>query len=216
MICRYLCVTTSVIFCLIQSSIVFGFEGNITFVKQTFYDTTYYSFTVKNKLVRIDEKNTKQEIMQSLIIDLQQKNITALSPSQKLFTTIQKFTDTPSPQKDFTVIKSDNFKYIDGQKCFLWRVRNPTLNMEISFWVFESDFNFFNEVTNLLSHTQDYSRFCLYFDQIPNTQGFFPMLMVEKTLLRDEKMKVSVQHISRKKVDDKTFSIPSGYKFLRY
>jgi len=212
---RYLCITVVAMFYFSLNAKAVGFEGNITLVKQTFYDTTYYTFTVKNKLVRIDEKNTKLEIMQSLIVDLNLKNITALSPSQKLFTTIQKFANEPGSQKNFTVIKSDNFKYIEGQKCFLWRVRNPELNMEISFWVFESEFGFFSEVINLLGRTEDYSRFCLYFDQIPNTQGYFPMLMIEKTLLRDEKMKVSVQHIHRKKVDDRTFNIPTEYKCLR-
>jgi hypothetical protein len=200
----------------LSSSVASGFEGNITLVKQTFYDTTYYIFTVKDRLVRIDERNTKKEVMQSLIINLNNKSITALSPSQKLFTSIQKLNDTPEYQKDFTVIKSENFKYIDGHKCYLWRVRNKSLNMETSFWVFESDLNFFSDVTGLLSRTQDYSQLSLYFDLIPNSQGYFPMLMVEKTLLRDEKMKVSVQQITRKKVDDKIFAIPSTYRCLRY
>ncbi len=213
---RYLCITIVTVLLFILNSSASGFEGNITLVKQTFYDTTYLTFTVKEKLVRIDEKNAKYEVIQSLIIDLQGKKITALSPSQKLFTTIQKFNEGSNSQKDYTVIKSENFKYIEGKKCFLWRVRNSNLNMEISFWVFESDFSFFNEVISLLSHNQDYSRFCLYFDQIPNTQGYFPMLMVEKTLLRDEKMKVTVQHINRRKVDSRLFIVPSEYKCMRY
>ena len=216
MIHRYLCITVFTAFLCILNLSANGFEGNITIVKQTFYDTTYYTFTVKERLVRIDEKNVNHQIMQSLIIDLQNKKITALSPSQKLFTNIQKFSHTPNSQKDFTVVKSENYKYIDGQKCFLWRVRNPNLNMEMSFWVFESDFSFYNEVISLLGQTEDYSKYCLYFDQIPNSQGYFPMLMVEKTLLRDERMKVSVQQINRKKVDSRSFLIPSEYKYLRY
>jgi hypothetical protein len=35
-------------------------------------------------------------------------------------------------------------------------------------------------------------------------------------LLRDERMKVSVQQINRKKVDSRSFLIPSEYKYLRY
>ena len=212
---RYLCMTLLFVSLFVHHLSANGFEGNITLVKQTFYDTTYYTFTVKGKLVRIDEKNARLQIMQSLIIDLQHKNITALSPSQKLFTTIQQL-NAPVSQKDFTVIKSDNYKYIDGRKCFLWRVRNVNLNMEVSFWVFESDFSFFNEVLGLLSRTEDYERFCLYFDQIPNAGGYFPMLMVEKTLLRDDKMKVSLVRIDRKKVNSSVFVVPNEYKYLRY
>ena len=213
---RYFFIIVVVISVFVQSSFGNGFEGSITLVKQTFYDTTYYTFTVKDRLVRIDEKNMKFEIMQSLIINLQDKKVTALSPSQKMFTTIQQSNVNENDKKDFSVNKSENFKYIDGQKCYLWRIRNVNLNMEMSYWVFESDYSFFNEVVDILGHTQDYSRFCLYFDQIPNNQGFFPMLMVEKTLLRDEKMKVSVQCVNRKKVDNHSFSIPSSYKYLRY
>ena len=213
---RYLCFMVFIIFWFIENSKANGFEGNITLVKQTFYDTTYYTYSVRENLVRIDEKNTKFQIMQSLIINLQDKKITALSPTQKLFTTIQTVSRSSILQKDFTVIKSEDFKVIDGQKCYLWRIRNPNLNIEISFWVFGSDFGFFNQVIDILSCTEDYSKYCLYFDQIPDSQGFFPMLMVEKTLLRDEKMKVSVQSIDRRKIDRRLFMIPNEYKCLRY
>jgi hypothetical protein len=216
MMYRCLLAAFIIFFIYFQKSAASDFEGNITLVKQTFYDTTYLTFTVKDKLVRIDEKNAKYQVMQSLIIDTEHKNITALSPSQKLYTTIQKIKDVPNLQSGFVIIKTENFKYIEGYKCFLWRVRNSNLNLEISFWVFESNFGFFNDVIALLSQTEDYSRYCLYFNQIPDTRGFFPMLMVEKTLLRDEKMKVTVQHINRKKVDDKQFQIPGEYKYLRF
>ena len=213
---RYLCISIVMVTLSVQTLAANGFEGNITFVKQTFYDTTYYTFTVKGRLVRIDEKNTNHQITQSLIIDLQDKKITALSPSQKLFTTIQKFKNATDCQKEFAVIKSENFKYIDGQKCFLWRVRNPNLNVEMSFWVFESDFSFYNEVMDLLGRTEDYAKYCFYFNQISITQGYFPMCIVEKTLLRDEKLKVLVQQIDRRKIDNKSFILPSEYKYLRF
>ena len=76
--------------------------------------------------------------------------------------------------------------------------------------------SFFSEVVDILGRTQDYSRFCLYFDQIQNTKGYFPMLMEEKTLLRDAKMKVSVKSINRKKVDYNLFLVPKDFKYLRY
>jgi hypothetical protein len=206
----------TIVLFLVHSSTAMGFEGSITLVKQTCYDTFYYSFTVKDNWVRIDEKNAQAQVMQSLIIDTRDKSITALSPSQKLYTSIVKMNDEPTVQKDFSVLKTDNYKYIDGHKCYLWRLRNPNLNMEVSFWVFESDFSFFNDVVSILSHTEDYSRFCLYFDRVPQNKGFFPMLTVEKTLLRDEKMKVTVHSIVRKKIDARLFQVPREYKYLRF
>jgi len=213
---RYFSTILLVFSLFIQKSLIYGFEGNITFVKQTYYDTTYYTFSVKEKMVRIDEINNRHEIMQSLIINLQDKKITALSPSQKLFTTIEKFKASDDLQKDFSVIKSQNYKYIDGHKCFLWRVRNTNLNTDMSFWVAETDFSFYSEVMSLLGRTEDYSKYCLFFNQIPDAQGYFPMMVVEKTLLRDEKMKVSVQEINPRRIDNKLFVVPRDYKFLRY
>jgi hypothetical protein len=200
----------------VHFSTALGFEGNITLVKQTCYDTAYYSYTVKGNWVRIDEKNAQAQVMQSLIIDVRNKTVTALSPSQKLYTTVTEINDEAPVQKDFSIIKTDSYKYIDGYRCYLWRLRNTNLNIEVSFWVVESDFSFFNDVVSILSHTEDYARFCLYFDRIPQNKGFFPMLTVEKTLLRDEKMKVIVHHIVRKKVDTRLFQVPREYKYLRF
>lgn len=166
--------------------------------------------------MRIDEKDAQHQVVQSLIIDIQNRNITVLSPSQKLYTTIQKINDHPAVQNDFSIIKTANFKYIDGYKCFLWRLRNTNLNTDVSFWVFESDLVFFSDVISILSQTEDYSRFCFYFDKIPGNKGFFPMLTEEKTLLRDEKMKVIVNNIVRKKIDAGLFKVPSEYKYLRF
>lgn len=192
------------------------FEGNITFVKETLYDTSYLTFSVKQNLVRLDERNSKQQILQSLIIDIKTKNIIALSPALKLYTTIQKhINDVSEQKKDFIFVKTENYKYINGFKCLQWRMRNQELNCEVSYWVNEGDFSFLGEVFQLLGRTEDYAKYCLYFDQIPQTNGYFPVMMVERTLLRDEKLKFSLQNITTKKVDDQIFSIPKEYKYLR-
>ncbi len=192
------------------------FEGNITFVKETLYDTTYFSISVKENLVRIDEKNSKHQILQSLIVDIVTKNITALSPTLKLYTTIEKRINYSRVRKeDFVCVKTENYKYINGYKCFQWRMRNQGLNCEISYWVYEGNLNFLNEVYQLLGKTEDYAKYCLYYDQIPQTKGYFPVLIIERTLLRDEKLRVSLQNINSKKVDAQIFNVPKEYKYLR-
>lgn len=192
------------------------FEGNITFVKETLYDTTYFSFSVKENLVRIDEKNSRHQILQSLIVDIATKNITALSPTLKLYTTIEKRINySREHQEDFVCVKTANYKYINGYKCLQWRMRNQGLNCEISYWVYEGNLNFLNEVYQLLGKTEDYAKYCLYFDQIPQTKGYFPVLMIERTLLRDEKLRVSLQNINTKKINAQIFNVPKEYKYLR-
>lgn len=198
------------------NSVASEFEGKLMFAKQTVYDTTYYLFTVKHKWVRIDEENSRHEVVQSLLVDIENQKVTALSPSQKLYTHIQRTLVDTNRQKEFSIIKTENFKVIDGYKCYLWRLRNTNLNMEVSFWVTALDFGFFTDAISLLSQTEYYSRFCQYFDNVPQAQGFFPVLTVEKTLLREERMKMSVQHILHKRVDDKVFKVPSDYRYLRF
>jgi hypothetical protein len=192
-----------------------GFEGNITFVKQTIYDTTYSVYSVKNNLVRIDQHNARHQIVQTMIVDIQNENIVALCPTLKLYTKLRKNANNHIVTSEFQATKTKNYKYIDGYKCFQWLVRNRRINSEVSFWVVESDFDFFKSVATLLGKTEDYSSFCSYYDQIPKTNGFFPIMIVERTLVRDEKMRVSVQRINRCRVDEKTFKIPRDYKYMR-
>ena len=200
-------------FFVVQKLSAAEFEGTITIIKQTLYDTTLFTFQVKKKLVRIDEKNMRNEVIQSLIIDITTKSITALSPSQKLYTKIYK--NRVTPPSDIKVTKTTNFKMIEGYKCYQWRVRNNTVNSEISLWVCAESFTFFSEVMDLLSKTEDYSEYCRYFNLIPDNSGYFPIMVVERTLLREEKTRVMVQSIQRKEINESIFQIPKDYKCLQ-
>ena len=199
-----------------QGTYASDFEGNFTFVKETLYDTSYFTFSVKANLVRIDERDSRQQILQTLIVNTTTKSITALSPALKLYTTIeQRIHGVNERKQDFVCVKTNNYKFINGYKCYQWRMRNQSLNCEVSYWVFDGNLNSLNEVYQLLGRTEDYSKYSLYFDQIPQTIGYCPMMMIERTLLRDEKLKVSLQHIETKKINDQVFNIPKDYKLLR-
>lgn len=190
-----------------------GFEGSITLRKQTFYDTTCYVFSVKEDMVRIDEKNVHDQVMLSLIINTSTKNVTALSPTQKMYTTIYK--SHAAVTDDVKIVKTDNFKLIDGYKCYQWRVRNSTLNSDISIWVCAIDFQFFNDAITILQQTDDYGTYCKFFYAIPGTPGYFPILVEERTFLRDEKLRIAVKDIVRQPIDAKLFEVPREYKCLR-
>ena len=197
---------------MIQKSTSSDFEGTINLTKQTLYDTTFYSFIVKNNLVRIDEKTNKNNIIQSIIIDVSSKSITALSPSQKLYTNIYK--NRIYPYNDVKITKTEEFKYINGFKCTLWRVKNFNFNTEVSLWLSYTNFNFFSQVTELLSKTEDYSQLCSYFNLIPQNSGYFPILIVERTLLREEKSRMLVTSVQHHIVNSNLFKIPRDYRCL--
>ena len=111
------------IFLIFQKSNANSFEGNFTITKETFYDTTFYYFTIQNNLVRIDQKNSQKLTIQSLIIDIKEEKITALSPNHKMYTQIETKCRNQINKSEIVVIPTQNFKIINGYKCFLWRVR---------------------------------------------------------------------------------------------
>jgi hypothetical protein len=163
-------------------------------------------------MVRIDEKNQKNEIIQSLIINISSKSITALSPSQKLYTNIYK--NRSFTPVDIKITKSTNYKVINGYKCTQWRVRDNTFNTEVSFWVSTANFDFFSKVINLLNKTEDYYQYGNYFNMIPGNEGYLPILIVARTLLREEKYRIVVKDILPQPIDNREFVIPKGYKCL--
>lgn len=193
------------------------FEGRIVLSKQSLYDTTNYEYTVKGNHVRIDIKNSYAQIIQSLIIDLEEENITALSPNHKLYTVLKKKRHPEDFDKaEYELIKTPNFKLINGYKCFLWHVRNKRLDSDITFWITEMKLDFLPKVVALLRRTNDYSELINYYIQVELNSTFFPILIIDKTLLQEEKSKMMVTSIVNEPVNEKTFEIPKDYKLLRY
>jgi hypothetical protein len=188
------------------------FEGSIQFIQQTLNDTLYYTYHVKERKVRVDihEKCISCEGPQnSLLFDLDKKTITAISPSRKMFINLEVKPYRKIDESQFTIIKSENTKVINGYKCQQWRVRNKTQNTEITYWVANDGFQFFEEFLRLWNRTEKHAQFYL---QIPDIIGFFPMLSEERTLLRDHKMKLAVTDIRKKPVEQNLFDIPKDYK----
>jgi len=192
------------------SSFAQEFEGKIFLISNSQFDTLYYTYTVKSKYIKIDEFNKQKRLSKSLIINTETNSIIAINPSKKLYTRI------PVPEKQeesdeqgFDVIKTTNFKEINGYKCNLWRVRNKELNTDVSYWVAVDKFSFFDDLIRTL-HTND--KYLSFFLKLPNLEGAMPMMSVERTLLRDEKCSLTVLEIDRKKIKDSMFTIPSDYK----
>lgn len=207
----------SIIFIYSISLPAINFEGRIILSKQTPYDTTIYEYSVKKNLVRLDIKKSLAQVMQSLIIDLEKENIIALSPNHKLYTILKKNNQPiPDEKEDFEIIKTPNFKLINRYKCFLWHVRNKHLNSDIAFWVTELQFDFLPKVIKLLSRTDDYAHIINYYMQVNQDNTFFPILIIDRTLLKEEKSKMQVINIVNETVNDKEFEIPKDYQLLRY
>ena len=191
-----------------------NFEGNIFLISNNPYDTSYFTYTVKNQYIKIDEYNKYKKLTKTLIINTENNSIIAINSVKKLYTRIP-IQETPvaDEERGFDVIKSTNYKTINGYKCNLWRVRNKELNTDVSYWVAVEKFRFFDDLLKTLHSNEKYLSFFL---KLPDLEGAMPMLTVERTLLRDEKNSMTVVEINKKKIHDSLFTIPNDFKQIDF
>lgn len=188
-----------------------SFEGSITMVKESFYDTTFFTYYVSDGRIRIEERNSRKEMQTVYLVNIDKKEVFVIDPLKKMYTKLKKLDNAENAEEHFSIKKTDNYKLIKGTKCFQWRVKNSEKNSEISYWVTQNNFDFFEKMVKVLNQTD---RSWEFFNRIPNTQGFFPMLYVERNLLRDEKMRTAVLQIEERTVDTSIFNIPKGFKMF--
>ena len=188
------------------------FEGSIKMVQKSFYETSYFTYFVNRENVRIDKFDDNHIPTQSIIVNLKDKQVHVLNPHKKLFAKLD-INSTPSDNSnDFSILKTENSKLIDNHLCYQWRVKNKESNTEVAYWVIQNNFYFFEELIELLNRVDNSFK---YFEKIPGSQGFFPLLTVERTLLRKEKNRLSVLQINNKALEKNIFEIPNDFKSVR-
>ncbi|MFH2142154.1 MAG: DUF4412 domain-containing protein [Bacteroidota bacterium] len=189
-----------------------NFEGSIKFQQITLNDTNYYTYHIKNNKIRLDvHENCAncKDVENSMLFDINKKTITALNPSRKLYINVPPKPYNEAQDENYKIIKSTNCKKIHGYKCSQWRVKNVADNTEIAYWVAEDNFTFFDDFLRLWNRSEKHAS---YFLQIPETEGFFPLLSVERTTLREQKMRLEVIEINKQTLDKAIFEIPKDYQ----
>lgn len=187
------------------------FEGSLQVVKTSLYDTTYLLYKIKGENVKIEEYDKNANLLLTYLVNTSENKVIALDPINKLYKPIPVKPFIPFKKSNFEVIKSENFLLINGYKCNLWRIKNKQDNTEIAYWVTKDDFYFYEEMLKVLN---SYEKSLNYFLYIPNNKGYMPMLIVERTLLRDEKLKIEILRIEREFLDNKYFKVPESYKLF--
>ncbi len=188
------------------------FEGKIKFVQETIEDTLYYTYYVKDEMVRLDVLEDCKGCSSSdnyMLFNLTNNSITAIKPSRKMFISVPPKPYVDNKDQNFQIIKSNNNKKIQGYKCYQWRVKNKEQNTEVSFWVAQDNFTFFEDFLRLWNRSEKHA---VYFLQIPETTGYFPMLSEERTTLREQKMTLRVIEITKQDLDPTIFTVPKDYK----
>jgi len=185
------------------------FEGCIHLKKETFYDTSFVKIQVKENQVRLDEFDSKKNLVSVIIINLENNKVFAVSPKDKLFYEIKTDPVAQPTKEDTVVIRTENRMVLDGRSCCQMRVKSLSRNSEVTFWVIENDFAFFQSMNRILRNINSDINVFSYF---PEKSGTFPMLIVERTILRKEKMKVLVTRIDETLLSENLFKIPREYQ----
>lgn len=189
-----------------------GFEGKIKMVRKTFYDTNYIDYYVKGNQVRVERYSKGEDNVSSLIIDINSMKVFLLDSKRKKYTQLTVDEDLSNGGGNYKIIKTKNFREINGVKCYQWRVRNREQNSEVAFWVARKDLDFFNKLIPILSQI-DGTYF--FYEKIQGKSNFFPFMIVERNLLRKEKKRLAVVDIQRTSVSDYLFKIPSNYQEVK-
>ena len=185
-----------------------AFEGTIEFKKITASDTVNYVYTVKGNMVRIDEIGSKSHKVEgTFLIDMDAKTMKSLNHERKLYM------DQPTPAAPVikgtcTVKKGQNVKNIQGYKCVEYIVTNNEENTQITYWLADGKFTFFEKLLRQLNRKDKSS---VYFLQIPDIKNMFPMLSVQSDINGKVNTTLAVTKITKKEIDPSIFEMPKGY-----
>ena len=187
------------------------FEGTLTLKKTTLIDTSFAIITIKGKKIRFDELDNNKKLKKYTIIDINIPELYVFNVQRKLYTLLPIHPWANKNKEEIKIIKSENYKEIYGYKCLQWRVQNLTKNIEVTYWVVPEGFPFFSKMMKLLNINENISNFFL---KIPDAQNAFPMLAVERTLLREWKSEIKVINIDKHPVDNSIFKVPKDFAFF--
>lgn len=198
-----------------QSTLLFSqdFEGEVLFAKETAKDTTFFAYKIKNNKVRVEELDKKKQVVNYMIVDIDKQKVLTINPKRKLYAEVSnRYIEQPKDTTEFIIYKTENYKRIDGYKCFQWRVRNKKNDTEFAFWVSNEIFCCFDSLLKLLNKDD---KSTLYYLHIPSSKGFFPLSTVERSALREWREQIKLVNIENRALSPNQFEIPQGYRMFQ-
>lgn len=188
-----------------------SFEGVIEFTKTTGPVVTNYKYYVKGDRIRIEEISSRSEVQGIMLVDTRDRTVTAISPERKLYM------DVPNmrlpKEVETQVQKFPDMKEIAGYKCEKWVVKSAKEDRQITYWVAADEFNFFIPLLETLNRKDEQA---VFFLQIKDAKGVFPMLGVEQKMDGAEVSRLEVVRVTKGVQKPALFEIPAGFnKFER-
>ena len=112
-----------------------------------------------------------------------------------------------------TIQKHSEMKDSAGYKCEKWLVKGPKEDRQLTYWVAADEFNFFIPLLETLNRKDEQA---VFFLEVPDGVGMFPMLGVEQKMDGAEVSKLQVTKVTKGVQKPSLFEIPAGYnKFER-
>ncbi len=191
------------------------FEGLIRIVEFTQTDTIYYDFKIKDQLTAVLMHDKHNSVHKKFLANTEKNVIYEINDEQKVYIEYkleQKKINEEDKDK-ITVKQTDNYKIIDGIKCYQWIVTNKAKNTSISYWIAKQDFAFLFSIIQNIKEASN--KRASYFMFIPDYKDFFPYESIERGLLREFRAQEQLVSVKIKKLPDSYFEIPKDYKELK-
>ncbi len=185
------------------------FEGEMCFVKTTYSDTLYYTYTIKGNNVRIDEYDKYNRLTYAYIVDIDKQVVLLINPQKQLYTQVEK---SKEQKATCEVTHTGNYKYINGNKCVQWRIRNEESNWEMTYWIADGEYDFYKSMAKVASPIDDSFAYCSVLPE-EAIQHAMPMMIECKTLLRAPKSTLRVTKITPHPIESSVFDISQYQKF---
>jgi len=187
------------------------FEGILEFSKHTGPVLTTYKYYVKGDRVRIEEISARGDVQGIMLVDTRDKTVTAISPERKLYMDVPNMRLPKDVQT--TVQKTSEMKDMAGYKCEKWIVKSPVEDRILTYWVAADEFNFFVPLLETLNRKDEQA---VFFLEIKDNKGVFPMLGIEQKLDGAEVSRLEVTKVVKGEQKGSLFEIPAGFnKFER-
>jgi len=187
------------------------FQGMIKFTKTIGPVTANYVYYVKGDKVRVEELGDNGEVQGIMIIDTKSNTVKALSPERQMYIDVPN--KRPARETEVYVQKTGKTETINGYNCSEVKVSGKSDGREVTYWVADDDFDFFIPMLNTLNRKD---KLAVYFMNIPELEGVFPMVGVERKTDGVELSKLQVVEMNKSELDNTMFEIPSNYtKFER-
>ena len=188
-----------------------AFEGIIEFTKTTGPVVTNYKYYVKGDHVRIEEISARGDAQGIMLVDTRDKTVTALSPDRKLYMDVPNMRLPKEVKTD--VKKTGEMRDMAGYKCEKWIAKSVKEDRQITYWVAADEFNFFRPLLETLNRKDETA---IFFLEIKDANGVFPLLGIEQKLDGAEVSRLEVSKVAKGAQKASLFEIPAGYnKFER-